>query len=258
MTTELSPDLVLLIEILADENVLWTPFRHNYLNGKSAAAVCERRNDYRKKGGLEFLHGGRGSDRQAHHRNLAAAKNAKLIVTSGKTRPRVQLSDAADDKLRTLCDCYRVDQSWPILQRVVELTDRGVVNAGCVCEVDILGLDYDSVQSRDLVRLENQSLPLLVRGYLDSNSDLDGRLGYSITTLGRQALADGPPTPKELPRCSDAESDLFAGLFHDKLEERVNWIPGHPSLVAIPLGAGDWPEHDAEPAATAAAIPQNL
>jgi hypothetical protein len=256
MTTELDSDLVLLIEILAEQDVLWTPFRHNFLNGKSAAAVCERRNDYRKKGGLEFVRGGSGSDRQAHHRNLAAAKNAKLIVTSGKTRPRVQLSETADDKLRTLCDCYRVDQSWPILQRVVDLTDRGIVNAGCVLEVDVLGLDYDSVQSRDLVELEYQALPLLVRGYLDSNSDLDGRVGYSITTLGRQALADGPPTPKELPRCSNAESDLFADLFHDKLEERVNWIPGNPSLIAIPLSAGNWPERDVEPAEPVAAKAQ--
>ena len=125
---------------------------------------------------------------------------------------------------------------------VANLTDQGLTNAGCVLETDILRSNYGNVTSADLGALELQSLPLLVRGWLRSNSDVEGRIGYAITSKGRSALATGPPQPAELPEYDHAAGDLFDAVFHTGLSERAGWQPENRSLIVIPLSAGCWPE----------------
>jgi hypothetical protein len=112
-----------------------------------------------------------------------------------------------------------------------------------VLETDILRSNYGNVTSADLGALELKALPLLVRGWLRSNGDVEGRIGYAITSKGRSALATGPPaTPDNLPDYDSAAADLYDEVFHTGLADRAGWQPENRSLIVIPLSAGCWPE----------------
>jgi hypothetical protein len=79
----------------------------------------------------------------------------------------------------------------------------------------------------------------LCRGWLESASDTEGRIGYRVTPAG---LSQRLPRATKLPGY-----DLYAGeeydeLFAGALAERDSWEVTDLSLVFIPLSAGRWPQ----------------
>ena len=62
-----------------------------------------------------------------------------------------------------MTDAYSVHESWPLLELVEMFTGKGQTNADCVSEVQLIGKGYGQCKSADLVRLEDQALPLLAR-----------------------------------------------------------------------------------------------
>jgi hypothetical protein len=131
-----------------------------------------------------------------------------------------------------------IRESWPLLEVVAEFAD-----AGHVLEVDLLGVDYGELEdSAPLTDLEDFMVPLLARGLLTSASDALGRIGYGITPAGRAALARGKPKPsKDSPKYDSALGREYAREYLALVEERENWKPERPGLVAVPLSAGMWP-----------------
>jgi len=171
---------------------------------------------------------------------------AIVYSTTGR-RAGVRLTDRGDLWIRGLTGDYTPWESWPVLRQIAKLTDDGCTNAGFVLEVDIIATEYDQVTSPDLVGLELQCVPFLVRGFLTSSCDGGGRVAYSITDLGRAALAGKKPRqPRWLPMPNDAAYEKFAELYKRAMTNRQTW-KCQRSHVLIPLGAGSWPEVEASP-----------
>jgi len=229
----------LLVALLARTDALWSPLRLNSHNLRLAAAVEERRAAY-CRAGLPISGGGSDSQRKAASRELAVARAAGYVETRGRTRLSARLTPAANDVLRTLTAGYRVDQVRPLLELVQVLTDAGQHNA---CAVSEAALIDSRVTPAEIGRLELLAAPLLAEGLLRTASDLEGRIGYSITADGRRALAaHWPQPPENLPEhCSPEAADAYDELLAAALAERETWQP-ETSLVVIPLGAGSWPE----------------
>jgi hypothetical protein len=238
----LEPSVELLIELQANSDALWNPLRRSPGDNALACAVHERQLQYRESG-LALRGGGSAKGRQQHSRRLAEARKAGLLTTKGRTHPTVKLTDLAENALSSLTARYRLTEVWPLLELVAAITEAGCTNLGFVSETDIIGAaDYDDVTSAELATLENQALPLLSRGWLASNSDVQGRVGYAITATGRKALAKGCPAEGALPDFDEEAADLYESLFLAALAERPSWRPEHTNNVVIPLSCGLWPE----------------
>lgn len=235
---QLDQDVVLLIGLLARGDALYVPHRHTPSNQRAARALDENRQEFHAHG-LPMIGGGSAAERQDHSRMLSRLRQSGLVVVSGHIRPRVRLTTATDDKLRALTACPTVHSAWPLL-KLVKLLANG--SSGPVLEFDVLGASPSQLESKDLVGLENLALPLLVRGFLLSDSDMKQRLGYFITEDGCKALAAGRPAfaTAMLPDFDPAAGDLYDAEFRDAMAERAKAAPVLSNNVVIPLSAGSW------------------
>jgi len=246
-----SEQLDALLQIAASTDALFMPMRPASPGGGNIAefaggwlcSVAESRQLFGRSG-VPFAAGGSMAERQAAGRLLASLATLGLATVYSATWRRigVSLTDRGDLWIRGLSGGYTPSEAWTILRQILKLTDAGCVNAGHVSESDILGVGYDKLTSQELVDLEHRCIPLLVRGWLTSSCDGDGRVGYSITDLGRTALARTKPRqPRWLPMPNDAAFSRFSELYKLALADRQTW-KSQRSHVLIPLGAGSWPE----------------
>lgn len=230
-----------LIQILAHVDALWCPYRwHGHFSLGAATAIAERRAKYSYRG-VPLVVSGTGTERLAGERELQrmAADGLIRLFIAGK-RIGVGLTDHGDTYARKLSAGYTVRDSWHLLKLVDKtLADcGGKGNAGYVCETDILGTEYDAVTSPQLVGLENQSLPLLCRGYLESNCDVEGRVGYRVSEEGREACK---PKAGKSPKFDELAESEYTRMYLAACRERETWQQSNPSHVTIPLSAGTWP-----------------
>lgn len=232
-----------LTKILADTDILWSPFRdldrHNYRPG---GAIAERRDQYTRHG-VPFVVGGDAASRMAGSRQLAEYRSKGLVRLFGSGRNRgVRLTPKGEAVARSLTACHVVSdpEPWAMLEAIAAVPFKRT-NAGCVLEVHLVDSQYDQPRiSYKLNRLEQMALPLITAGWLDAASDTEGRIGYSITDEGRAALAKGPPDLGELPGMDDDDAELYDELLKAGLAERQQWKPDR-NVVWIPLSAGMWP-----------------
>jgi hypothetical protein len=237
-----------LAAILADTDVIWSPFRwHSWACAGMAAAIAERRWLYRKSG-VSIVVGGGGAERQSGHRDLQALVSRGLIRFSGRGRNRgVVLTQSGDNYARALCPTRRIDEAWWALERVraVEVEYRGESNAGYMLENDILGFQPNAEingNADKLTDFEDEVVSLLAAGLLKNSSDTEGRLGYQTTEAGRAALEAGNPgVPEDLPEYNSEFGMRFTDLLIEQLKLRESWRPSTPNQVWIPLSAGLWP-----------------
>jgi hypothetical protein len=241
-----------LARIVARDDGLWTP--HRVTRGSSnscAAAIAEQRARFRSHG-LTLTMGGSALERKSGGRLLAELERKGLIRLEkhhGQHRG-VALTDFGDDIARSFVPTNRVDQSFPALEliRATEKLFRGRTNAGFILEHDILEIESvddgePNLDPKPFLDFEDQCLPLLCRGLLESASDTEGRIGYRTTAAGREALLAGPPeAPTQLPDRNPELSQRFIDLYVAELAARESWIPDRHSSVWIPLSAGMWPE----------------
>ena len=109
----------------------------------------------------------------------------------------------------------RIDEAWGWLKRVAatESEFKGETNAGFVSEFDVLKIDPTvplNGNANRLTDLEDEALPLLANGLLESASDVQGHLGYRTTEAGRAALVIGKPRkPRGLPAYDAKLGDEF-------------------------------------------------
>jgi hypothetical protein len=128
--------------------------------------------------------------------------------------------------------------------------DAGCVNAGHAYEIDLLTEAErrpETIRLR-VVQLQEIFTPALVRGYAVSWPDVDGRIGYALTTSGRQFL-DGDLTPPDFAglEYSTAANDRYLLAFDAAVADLAKARPSNPSLVAIPLSCGNWPSLSTRP-----------
>lgn len=247
MTTEIPKEyLPVCVRILAESDALFVPARFGTTRAEAIAAIWQRRETFRRTG-LPLFAGGAEATRQAHHRELLALQRAGVIRLSGRGKSRgVRLTDDGDAYVRSFTAGFRIDEAWSLLAKVAALAgDR----PGPVLEFDIHG-DRTNCKSADLVSIEYQALPFLVRGWLESNTDGEGRCGYFITAPGRAALSAGCPAAPVDPPLFDGElADVYDEIYANALHDRERWQPDNRGSIVIPLSCGMWPADPArEPA----------
>ncbi|MAT71181.1 MAG: hypothetical protein CMJ58_16845 [Planctomycetaceae bacterium] len=230
----------LVVRVLAETDVLWTPLRFNDVGAEAAAAIVERRSQFRERGLLLAI-GGAQADRQQARRVILKLEADGLLCLRGRGKKRsVCLTRRGDDFARSFCPTLRIDESWHLLERVGRLhAEFGT--AKHLLEQDILGIrDWDD--ATPLLELEDLALPLLCAGLLDACGDTEGRVGYRVTNAGRKALLRMKPAPPiELPKPDANARKKFNELYVRGLDERRRWRSTRPSHVVIPASAGDWP-----------------
>jgi len=238
-------DVSFLIEVLAETDALFEPYRHDLINpvanGKHISAVVAKRHLYREAG-LSIRGGGAAADRQEHSRRLARLEIAGLLTVVRRGHPLVRLTADAERELRELTNSHSIAQAFSYLQLIDLYANAGASNAGCVSEVLLAGKNSgDNISSREASDLAWYLTPLLTAGLIDASSDARGRVGYCLTPEGRAAIEAGcPPLPTY--EIFDAEaSKLHDDLFAKARSDLANLNPGKDTLpIQIPLSAGMW------------------
>lgn len=235
-----------LYQILADTDIIWTPFRRTDRELSTAAAgIAERRERYQRRG-VPFIIGGDSARRMAGSRLLADLRSAGHLKLYGTGRDRcVRLTPRGEALARSATACHVLSdpEPWALLERIAATKQT---NAGHVLEVDLIDSDYSAEGiGPKLNMLEIVALPMLTAGWITSASDTQGRIGYGITTEGRTALKAGPFDLGDLPGMDDDACELYDQRLAAGLADRLQWKPER-NHVAIPLGAGSWPRRTNE------------
>lgn len=234
-----------LVRLAALIDALWMPWRHVGSNS-AAAAVMERRRDFRRRKGLALPGGGSDQSRKSHSRTLAEARGLKLVTARGDTtRPIVGFTQTGELMARGLASTGLVCHARPVLKRLAALTDQGLTNGPDEDLSDGHVLDWHlagpGATSETLRQLEFWALPLLVNGLATSESDAVGQIGYAITSAGRAELARRAPTePAGLARGTREWGDLYVDLLVAELRAREQWDPENQREIWIPMSAGCW------------------
>ena len=174
---------------------------------------------------------------------LRRLRQSQQIETTGQSRGLcVRLTAETDAKMRASVGGFLLHDAWDVLSAVGQFVELGLTNAGHVLESDL---------SRDTSRLMLLAAPLLAHGLLDSASDPQGRVGFSLTDAGRSHLAGPKPRkPRGLPKFNAELAEAYDSEFAAALDERATWVPRTRGHCVVPLSAGQWPvsldEHLAE------------
>lgn len=236
----------ILLHVLADSEVCWTPFRWSSITAQAATAVSERRANFSNAGGVPLSSASEGAEQKRHQRTIADLETAGMVVVlRGKAR-RVggRLTPKGDNLARAIAPGPDIKQSWLLLKRIAEVA-RDFPRGSFVLESNIHRRGrYDTEAGRDSIHLlEDRCLRWLCGGQVETASDTEGHIGYRITELGREALAAGPPAaPEDIPAYDQALGSQFVDRYLAGLIERENWKPSSPSRIYVPLSSGAWPQ----------------
>lgn len=224
-----------LTTILAATDALWCPFRWYGVSDIDAhAATLERRIGFQVRG-VPFVVSGNASQRTEGERELQSLEADRLVVLhrAGK-RIGASLTSKGDTIARAMTAGYTAQENYYLLAEIKQRLKSGVSNNGFVLETEILEKSYADCKPADLSDLENGMLPLLVRGWVVSATDTQGRIGYGIGSPARK------PASIELPDISDELTAQYDEQYLAGLASRTQWKASTPSQVAVPLSAGLW------------------
>ena len=157
-----------LIELLAATDVLFTPHRGSFQTEEAGAAIFDRRYLYPRRGIRTVVGGDDDAIRRSGNRAFGGLVTRGLAKLVGRGKHRgLLLTPHGDDYARQLTGGFSVAESFGLLAWIDGLAERVRHNAGYVNECEVLGTDYDVVQSVDLAELERKALPLFARGWLE-------------------------------------------------------------------------------------------
>ncbi len=233
----------LIARLTVKAELIWQPFRWNpgqtNESARALAAILEKRAAYPVEG-VELRIGGAATERQKAHRGLKKLETDGFVqVVRGEVH-RVGVRLLRLDAMLYMTPNATLAECWPSLALVAAAADDPASSrqGDFVSESAILGADFTA---DDAELFADHAWPLCALGYLDSYTDSEGRLAWSITPAGRQALADGAPTPDDMSgEYRKDAADLYIQLSTAGFAERPTWRPRSLCNIAIPLGAGSW------------------
>lgn len=231
------------LEIYAEIEATFTPFRFDRRpeSSKIAAALFDRREDYRRTG-LPIVRGGLAADRVSGSKLMNELRRAGLVETQGGTSLTVRLTDLGDWYGQAITPNDAIELTWPLFGCVAALQDAGFDNEGFVSETFLVSKEYDQVEKLELLTLEDRLGFYLRRGWLASQSDSRGRIGYSVTAEGREVLEAGCPVrPEGLPEYDTELFDECYELSEAAYQASRRLKPLRANSIYIPLSAGLWP-----------------
>ncbi|MCX7424829.1 MAG: hypothetical protein NTW96_04280, partial [Planctomycetia bacterium] len=188
-------------------------------------------------GGVVLPSAGDATARKAMERAVGDLVAAGLVTVGGKIRRNVvKLSEAGDWLARAIVGQPDAGEVYALVVEVAGL--GGGDDDRWVSEFQLANVpNYRDEIHRKLIEVEDQALPALVRGWLESNSDRAGHAWYQLLPAGRRALEH--PEPVEPPRLPDGDPDarrFYIATVEDERERLRTAKPGNPKEIGeIPL-----------------------
>lgn len=226
-----------LIDVLARTDAIFRPMRKADWVPPAPSNLWEARRRFSSAGVLWRVGGG-GANRLAGERELVGLQEMSLLVLCGKAkRSGVRLSETAEIGVRALCGLPL--DAHAALCRVVLLTEEreGLCSELWIAELDEYA-DTDDCRNA-LWETMLLVLPALVRGWVASNSDVQGAVYYYPTPAGLAAAQLPAPA---LPTNSPKWSEPIGRFYHDQTiaaRQRLRTSkPSSPSEIGeCPLSA---------------------
>lgn len=195
----------ILLAVLAEIDAVWIPDRQP-MKCKRHTAIFERRKVYHATGVVLVNLAGAGADAAERQRASRALRElaADGLVTCHKPKwaraLSVKLTPAGDDRARALAGLPVFD--YDLLVRLRGLNDSPLA-------IDVQGPVYSTVGVRNellawhsenalagsqageaIAGLQLEMLPLIVRGYVASGSQINGSIWYALTPAGQVAAQE--------------------------------------------------------------------
>lgn len=232
----------ILTQILADTDAVWLPNRR--WTRPRPANVYFARLAF-DKGGVAWESGEpTEAGRKAAQRELEALAKARLVKASRPRRVKtlaVRLSDAAEADTRERTGLPGLYSAWLSAGELARHSRRPpeLVTDLYIGERKLIGDKPPGEYEREAVVVENMLLPALVRGYVDSNADIQGRVSYMLTPAGWAWLDRGEAPPEDLRDDTALDRDAaewYAERQQASLDRLDTADPPDPKEIgAIPL-----------------------
>jgi len=213
-------DDMLICRLAGELWAVFAPWRGPWGGGGAAAAYLARRS-FRSGAGLRWRHAGRDRDERDENVEALGRLERRGLLHRRVDRTKVVAVRLLDAGIERACALAGAP-CWPagrdVCQRLAALNDERAMMthlgtrwtpewllAGTPPHWARCGSDDAGRANRRLLsELEERAIPALVRGWLISGADLQGRVWYSITPAGRAALTDAP---SDEPQGIDADED---------------------------------------------------
>ncbi len=190
-----NPGDMLLVAVLGRVDAAFLPARQ-WTPRARAACIYEARRDYPKRGVL-WRPGGNASERKRNERRLGVLEVRGEVERSRNTlrTNAVRLTDMGEARARALAGLPGWDCALATLDELARLAPPGKG----VWETWLADVEWADTADADarqmLATVAEMALPALVRGWVVSNSTVQGHVHYALTAAGRAALADWPDLP---------------------------------------------------------------
>lgn len=215
-----SIDDTVLCRLAGELWAVFAPWRGPWSGGGAAAAYLARRS-FRSGAGLRWRHQGRDRDERDENVEALGRLERRGLLHRRVERTKVIATRLLDAGIEPACSlagapcwmagrevCERLAACADELATMTHLGTRWTAEwalAGTSARWAGCGRDeVGRTNRRRLSVLEERAIPALVRGWLISGADLDGRVWYSLTSAGRAALTEAPA---EAPPAIVADAD---------------------------------------------------
>ncbi len=215
-----SIDDTVLCRLAGELWAVFAPWRGPWGGGGAAAAYLARRS-FRSGAGLRWRHQGRDRDERDENVEALGRLERRGLLTRRVEKTKViatRLLDAGIERACSLAGALCWLAGRDVCQRLTALDDdRATMThlgtrwtaewalAGTPPFWAACGGDETGRANRRLLSVhEERAIPALIRGWLLSGADLDGRVWYSLTTAGRAALTEAPA---DAPPATEPDAD---------------------------------------------------
>ncbi|MFG0243004.1 MAG: hypothetical protein ACF8R9_09480 [Phycisphaerales bacterium JB054] len=251
-------DDALLCRLTGELWAAFAPWRGPWTGGGPAAAYLSRR-AFREGAGLRWRHSGRDRDERDENVEALGRLERAGLVYRRVERTKVVAILLHEPGIERACALARAP-SGPAARELCGLVARceGVEDRGFlwVPEWTLAGTpprwagcagEAGRENRKRLATTEERAIPSLVHGWLESGSDLEGRVWYTLTDAGRAAL-DGPE-PDE-PAGAEGDDDcalawregahaMYGRMASAPRSEREIGLIPLPASLSVPTTAAD-------------------
>jgi len=231
----------LIVGLLARERALFRPFRAADWASGSTGARYELQQEFRQHG-LRWSEGGDPAARQAAGRRLTAAVDGGLVEVHGRPgrRTHVRLSDQGRRLAEALADVPTLADGRRAVRKVLRFAPaEHLVSELLPAKVP----DYEVPGcEKKLADFQWCALPAIVAGWLESESDQEGRVAYRVTSAGAEAVRRRLPKPRGLPAALPELAEVFDAEYQAERERLLAARPTDGEIGPIPLAVGGWSE----------------
>jgi DNA-binding MarR family transcriptional regulator len=227
-----------LIAILAVEDAIWVPVRDFKLPQPTNAYFG--RKDF-ALGVVPPFAGGSEGDRKTNERMLARLEDAGLVAVH---RPKgraatVRLTDAGEALARAVVGLPSLADAVELVRILADDPGHGppehwVPETAPACRA------YGGTDTSEYVKVEEQLLPALRRGWVESNANRHGQIFYRVVAESRAAIQANPPAAPDVGHDEDHRRAYYAAIREalDRLKAAEPRWAGELGFLPLPVSMG--------------------